>query len=697
MRLFNFLSLNIGKIALFLILPIVFLYIGLFVSSEIGAYHLFTCDSEYAFLLNGLNLLNFSLPYVVTGPATPLQVYCAVIISIIHLFRLGTPLNIDVLQNPEVYLHGINFSIILLTSIVLFFTGYCVYKSFNKNIFSGLFIQLAVFSSWLMYDFMRRIMVENLIIIGVLILIILIFKYIHYMPVKEKVIDKYVVWFSITIGFIAATKLMYLPIAIIPFLLLDGYKKKSAYVLLSIFSFCVFGFAIFNRWNAFFYWYWDNFVHSGQYGVGNKTIIDINTFKNNFTYIFFSDSVFFKLFLLNTVSVIIYHLPVLKVKQKNDKLYKAMLGIYLTTIIMILLVAKQFKYYYMITVLLLQIPALLLAIHIFSRNLLKKWKYIIFSPIVIFVFILVVNESSRSFKEHNSLINKRNKYLEAVNFMNKNIKDTPVLILPTYYGTSFKEYGIYFGLGWLGGTKVSNKYAAILKQIYPVTYFYSDWNKKFYRWGELYNFTDLLKKHRQLILYSNEPNLEHVLNDRLHGINRQLDTKYSLIKATNNPYEKYFMVEYDSSKSISNTPLIFDLEQYDSINNNFINSQGILIGDAVTRSREYAFSGKISAKANSQFEYTLTCALSELKSGECYRISVWRYNNPDAGLVIEGPKDKYYHFFSVPSDSLKGWDKIEVNFIVPEILNDESIKIYCWNSDKNNPAYFDDLFIERIK
>jgi|GEM_PF-2070114 hypothetical protein len=685
-----------SKIILFFILPIIFLYLGLIVSSEIGAYHLFTSDPEYAYLLNGLNILNFHFPDHVMGPGTPLQLYCAIVIQIVHLFRGNTSLNVDVLQNPDLYLYYINLSIIVLTSIVIFFTGYFVYKSSNNNYFTGLFIQLTAFSSWLTYDLMRRIMVENLVFIGVLILIVLIFKYLKYSSDKDKLFDKYVIWFSVVIGFIAATKLMYLSIAIIPFILINGYKKKAMYVLLSIVSFFIFGFAIINRWNAFYSWYWDNFIHSGQYGNGESTIIDPNVFINNLTLIFTSDCIFLKSFIFILISIIIYHLPILKVKQKNDNYYKALIGIFISNVIMILLVAKQFKYYYMITAILLQIPAILLIFLIFSRNLTTRLKLIIFSPIILFFLYFIYNGTKHSIIDRPWFEERKKQYLKSMQYATDNFKNQTILILPNYYGTPFKEYGLFFGMGWCGD-KMGKIYATDLKKLYPKIYFYHDWHKNFYHWGDIYNFIDLLKKYKTVILFSNNQELENQLYEKLHGINRQLDTKYTLIAEFEAPKEKYYKVEFDSSRSISKNPIFCDAENVDNTGNYFLNNLGLLFGNGSTKTDEKAFSGKSSGKAYKNNEYTLSCILSEVKANEHYIITVWRNNNTNAGIVLDCPNKNFYQFYTEVKESLKGWDKIEIDFIVPEILNGENIKIYCWNPEKNTPTYFDDLSIKKIE
>src|SRR5512133_1764088 len=110
---------------------------------------------------------------------------------------------------------------------------------------------------------------------------IVLFSYIYHDTSEQRLVKKYIVLFSFVIGFIAATKLMYLPIAIIPFLLIPGYKNKGLYIVLTIIAFSLLAFAIFHGWHTFINWHLNNFMHAGQYGHGEATIVDVSTFKNN--------------------------------------------------------------------------------------------------------------------------------------------------------------------------------------------------------------------------------------------------------------------------------------------------------------------------------------------------------------------------------------------------------------------------------
>ena len=180
---------------------------------------------------------------------------------------------------------------------MLFILGFTTGK-ISKNVFAGLFLQLTPYSSWQVFDLMRRYMLENMIIAGVLGLLIIVFVFIYTPSTDNHTIRKYLILFSVVIGFISATKLMYLPIAIIPFLLIPGYKNKGLYVLFSIVAFSFLAFAIFHDWATFRDWHLKNFLHTGQYGKGDATIVNIQVFMDNLNTILHTDGTFKILFLL---------------------------------------------------------------------------------------------------------------------------------------------------------------------------------------------------------------------------------------------------------------------------------------------------------------------------------------------------------------------------------------------------------------
>lgn len=662
-----------------------------------GYYHLFGTDAEYAYLFNGLNLCYLNFPFHVQGPGTPLHIFSAIIMTVVHLFRNQGPLMEDVMKNPDAYLTALHASLTAVTAILLFILGFTVHRVY-KNVFAGLFLQLIPYSSWLIFDLMRRYMLENMIMTGVIGLLIILFAFMNTPANDKHTLRKYVLWFSCAIGFISATKLMYLPIAIIPFLVIPGYKNKGLYVLYTMVAFAVLAFAIFHDWATFSNWHLKNFLHTGQYGKGTAAIADVHVFMDNLKTIMHTDGALKILFLLMLGGIILYHIPFLKVKIKDDLKYYALVGIVICMAVMTALVSKQLKYYYMITVLLLKVPGAFLLFEIYTRPLKKTVRLLVGIPLAMYILFLFYRETMVIYSQHDKSIQRREYYMDAVKYATTNFaKDQPTLVIPDYYGAPYKEYGIFFGMAW-SGHKMAAKYAVVLNKLYPNIYFYHGWNNLFNQWDHSSSYVDLLRKYQKMVLFVGDPELEKSLYSKLHGLNRQLDVKWKDIKYFPESKAQFYEVSYDSSISNASCTFNFNAELADTAENKFVNEEGLTAGNGATRSAEYARSGKYSSKLDQKEPYGLTCFLSEVQKNEHYTISIWRYDNGNnkAGLVVSSNNsEKYYTFQAEPVEKSGNWQKLVIDLVVPEACVNEDIKIYGWNPDGTVPAYFDDLTIER--
>jgi hypothetical protein len=281
---------------------------------------------------------------------------------------------------------------------------------------------------------------------------------------------------------------------------------------------------------------------------------------------------------------------------------------------------------------------------------------------------------------------------------NKYSKDQPTLLISNYYGAPYKEYGCFYGMAWCRG-EMREVYAKELKILYPNIYFYHSWNNLFNYWDNSFSYIDLLKRYKNIVLFSGDKALEKSLYSKLHGLNRQIDTRITKINTFETTGETIYEVSYDSTLAANPYSILFDAETLDSTKQNFINSQGLMTGNGITQSSEYARSGINCSKLTKENPYGMTASISEVQKGDHYRVSVWRYNNGNlnAGLVIAAQDvNKYYSFTTQTSIIENDWQKIEFDFIVPESAYLQDLKIYCWNNDTNLPAYFDDLIIEKL-
>jgi hypothetical protein len=690
------------KICTLILLPIIFIYTAFISRGQISLFYSYCVDPAYAYLFNGLNLAHLKLPVHIDHPGTPLQIFSAIVIRIVHIFRPGNSLDSDVFTNPELYLDSIRISLYFLHATALFILGFFVYKS-TWNILLSLFLQLTPFVSFSILSILNGIGIENMVLFSTLCFLLVVFLFLNKQDNENKIFDKYLILFSLIIGFGTASKITFAPMIFIPLFLLPGITKKAVFLILSIISFGIFAFPIFNQWVYFRDWIENLFIHSGQYGYGKANFIDTEQFISNLKIIFTTDTLFPIIYFIIIISCAIFNLPFIRKKSKNDKYHKALIGFSITMTIGIIMVAKQLKYQYLILVVLLCIPGIYLILQIFTGlihlKIRQKYIYLLFS---LFLVVLFQFEFKKVLKFRADIVNKKNNHTSLYlyyNYIESICRNSPTILMTYNYGAPLKEYGLYFGSVYCG-IESRKLYRSILFKLYPQTYFYS-FRHTFWNW-DFFNdltFFDLIKKHSKLKVLVGDPELESRFLSKVNGLNRQLDTKFDTlcyIKSTN---EVLYEVKYDSSVTSITYKYSCDAEFLDNSKTYFINRLGQKFGNGSSRSGEVAKSGKYSSKLTKDTPYGMTCTISEVRQGEHYIIDVWRYNNNNlnAGLVVASADNKNYYTFNCKDKEKTGkWQKIQIDLIIPENLNNQNINIYCYNPDKNLPAYFDDLTIAKL-
>lgn len=687
------------QLILIIVIPILLGILSYQKKIERTNYHMYDTDPEYAYLFNGLNICNFSSPAHVQGPGTPSQMTSALVIRTVYLFRsTSDSLNVDVMKNPDVYCSAINTFTNLLLIVVLLLSGFLITQA-TGNIFTGLFFQLIPLTKWILLDLNSRIMVETMVIIGVVILSTLVIVFLNDPKVDHsKRFDKYLIGFSLLIGFIASSKLVYVPVALFPFFIIQGAKRRISYIWMSVVAFFLFSFSVFFYWVPFRDWYLDNFFHSGMYGAGQTSVIDWSIFKDNLNFIFIKDKFYLITFLANLVLLMIYFIPGLKLKRKNDKEFLTLLGIFLVLLIMTLLVSKQFKEYYMVINYLLMIPSWYFILKIISRPLrFVSFNIIQIAALVILGYFVYTDGPKLILEYHPFRMAHDKQFQQSLRYAEENkISDRPTLVLPNYFGTPFKEYGLFYGMAWCG-SKMSNVYAKDLNQLHPYIYFFQGWNNSFNQWCSSFSFIELMKKYGTITFYSGDKTWEESLKTKLKGINRQLDTRWNLTKSFDDLQQSFYEVKYDSlAAKIERYDC--DAETTDETGSVFINALGQKFEGTSHRNNEYSKSGNYSEKLMKD-QYGFTCALSEVQKGEHYQIEIWRKEgNQNSALVVQSAgQNEFYLNTTKAVGSEAGWKKLILDITISDNLHNKDIKVYCWNFDDSEPAYFDDLSIIRVK
>ncbi len=162
-----------------------------------------------------------------------------------------------------------------------------------------------------------------------------------------------------------------------------------------------------------------------------------------------------------------------------------------------------------------------------------------------------------------------------------------------------------------------------------------------------------------------------------------------------------FIILILSCRKKNETPKLYfcNAEIKTADNNFFIDKYNpdIEYANANTQSSEIAYSGKYSVKLDSAHKFGMTIKIKNLKPEQKYKISVLKYGNSEAYLVITNGKnyyEKYGNTIKKPTDK-KGWFKIETTIRIPYSIKVNELSVYVWNTS-DETVFFDDLNIEKL-
>ncbi len=467
---------------LLLILPVILFLASDKLKSDHGPYYLNTrYDPVYVYLINSLNLAQLHAPAHVDHPGTPLQIIGAVVIKTYHLINNNsTDISEDVLKNPESYLNAIFLVLIFINAAVLFLTGYSVFRT-TGNIFIGLLFQLSPFISFtVLYEF-SGLSAENLLIPAIMIFIAVSIRFIYSGYPVSKNNYYFVILFSLICGFGIATKIIFFPLTIIPLVLLQGVRKKLIFLAFTVLFFLVFVSPALSNYNYFLDWVKRLFLYDGIYGTGNPDIIDSSAFMIHLKEIFINETLFMSVYLLILIFIVSSFFSFRRMKSGNImQEYKLLLAVFITMTLQILIISKHYSDHYMVSSLVLTVPAIFLTVNIFYKKYYPGLKsgslnyiYILLS-VVIFSFsvYLIIDNFNLSMKERDEaiLLNR---------FINENYPSAKII---ASYGSSSEEYALAFSTKWAGSQK--GKYQSILSRLYPDRFYFEFWENKIYSFNE---------------------------------------------------------------------------------------------------------------------------------------------------------------------------------------------------------------------
>ncbi|MEO8664082.1 MAG: hypothetical protein ABI462_01185 [Ignavibacteria bacterium] len=370
------------KTLFLLIVPVFYLlFFSLIRYSQGPFYNSMLYDPTYVYLLSSLNLAQGVGVFHTDHPGSTVQIIGAVVIKVLHaVFGRTDDIAQSVLNTPESYANSIYITLIILNSIGIFIMGSIIKKSLCDTRTAFLF-QLSSLMCFSAFRRLTQISSEVFLVFVILILVAFFIKFIYEKEISGRKMNFYMIAFGVLCGVAVVTKLSAVTMLIIPFFLLRGFIRKTAFLLLALITFGVIFFPIVSYPGYFIDYAYNTIIKSGSYGHGESNFLQLTVYINNLQRIFSGEILLSVIFILLIGAIIILFLKKNTAKKINfQKSRTLLLLIFLSMAANIVMISKNFWNHYLLVVQLLLIPSLFLLISLSQNNLaVKKNMIVLFS------------------------------------------------------------------------------------------------------------------------------------------------------------------------------------------------------------------------------------------------------------------------------------------------------------------------------
>ena len=524
-----------------LIFPLLYFVIATVSKLAFGDYYMRIEDPEYAYLFNGLSLSRLELHLGhIDHPGTPLQLLIAINIWIIQLFKMDHSILENVVSNPELYLRSSFYSVIFINCLAIFFTGLITFKA--HNIITALFIQIIPFSVSRNVIDAERLIPETMQMFTVLALISLIIMYINNDKFRIS-LKYYIILFSTIIGFGVSLKINFLPVIFIPLFLIPK-NNRPRYLIYTISAFFVFGFPVLFRLEKFYKWVVSIITHQGGYGVGDKGFTNLPDLFHNINLLYNDNKLFFTVQLLIIVSIAALLMTKKAVSEKQKTIIRILTGILVASVFSVIIVGKHFAYRYFRpfnTIYIFEIYLLIILTDtLYKKELFKKSMYCFLTGFSFFILFFSINNFLKDIKNQNT---ERIKIEQTVNYIKEHKPGSPFFIGRELYGDPCNESAIYFGFLWTGNNRL--RYISTLQNIYPDTYIYSLYYKKYSYWDGNIDTISLINRKQEGAFVFVGRDQEDYRTELFTQIGKIYSSSYNVDTLYKNTYKKEALYKLD--------------------------------------------------------------------------------------------------------------------------------------------------------
>ena len=523
------------------------------------------------------------------------------------------------------------------------------------------------------------------------VLIIMLLKYRISAGPKAR---KYPFWFGLLAGFGLATKMTFLPMLLIPFIVLTGNRNKWLYVMAIIPAFVLFTIPAISGYPHMVYWFLNLGSHTGTYGQGSQGIIDPAMYIHSLMDIVKNNKAMVAVLAMGSLVLFFRFLNTRNQKRSGPgKVFMMLMAVLIAQFASILMVAKHYhNNHYLFPALSLTGFVLLLLYMLIRENAegkgLNLLKYS--SPFVVAVVIgfslLNIPYLSLAYKGYRMSNQSTD---AAVDRLSRDYKD---YVKVYYYPTSFN---VYSSLRW--GNVYSRQYSNDkLMELFPEGLFYNVWDKTFQWWETNITTRDFVRKYGGKILLVGGPlTNEEFIKTEQSGL--------KLRKLFDSRVQAVFEIDTAQSpmfKGIArNSPAKFSVQtDFETISTDgqwMMSDNGAAFCKNSDIMTDKSRSGKHAIRLPDLDSYGMKYDLQDVKPGNSYELSIWQLGGGQNVFMVasaENPDQFYVQSKGYVETDSKGWRKMILDFDIPQGFKGNKLKVYLWNHGRSI-VWFDDFLI----
>ena len=684
------------KKKLILIIPAIIVLWNLYLNHLSGPFFLSRIDPEYQYLLNGLNcaILDFDRIGHIDHPGTPFQLLTGFFIRIIYWAAGKGTIVEDVISRPEMYLAWSSFFLTVLTAGIILWLGKIVLRQ-NKNLFGAVILQSSIFLNIVLIDLPSRYIPDRMLMIFVLIFVGLCFNYFYQDGFKGK---KFAIQSGILLGIAFVTKFNFLPLLIIPFIVINKMKGRLIYIGSFLLSAVVFFLPVYDKFSYFRHFITGIFTHDGLYGQGTDQFINIKSFLHNISLIFeFNTSFFIILLVAFVLLIILAFKPSIRNKQKKE--FLLLLAFMFATAISIVMVAKHFKHYYLTPIFSLTGFIFYILWKISRSNFAFRYIKHVFVLLLLFLVILSI---VRLYPAYPYRVQRYHENSLTLSYIKRNISSTDYFFIePSWTSGPMITNGLVYGISSVAHRPL---FFREYEKIYPNIITWEGENRpiKFFRMVDADNEA-ILKSGKNIYIFSTPGrNAIKLCN---YFDNCALNMGISLSKDTvfTNSNKKEHIIRIrnnDNWKTINESRCGFEKIQGNTLLSD--NEKTSLIGKFNLTGKE-AFNGLHALKLDSTIPVSPEYIINNIGEGDYIEITVKRMknNNPKKGMLVlcsSAPVNDSIIFTennSVSSVSAK-WELVRLNTDINFQPTDSTLSCF-FKYPGDEVVFIDDLTFKHFK